>query len=80
VATARGLRPVSVPDLSAPLTAVLARRLTPVDLAVEAAMTGSRDLVVEAVLADGAVTEPDAAAALTDALIAAQKRFLPRFT
>ncbi|WP_407562852.1 hypothetical protein [Streptomyces sp. 184] len=80
VATARGLRPVSVPDLSAPLTAILARRLASVELAVEAAMTGSRDLAVEAVLADGAVTGPDAAADLTDALIAAQQRFLPQFT
>ncbi|WP_062352009.1 family 4 glycosyl hydrolase [Herbidospora yilanensis] len=80
VATARGLRPVSVPDLSAPLTAILARRLTSVYLAVEAAMTGSRDLAVEAVIADGAVTDPEAATRLTDALIAEQKRFLPAFT
>ncbi|WP_084963918.1 hypothetical protein [Thermoactinospora rubra] len=79
VATARGLRPVQVPDLSAPLTSILARRLASVYLAVEAAMTGSRDLAVEAVIADGAVTDPAAAAALTDALIAAHKRFLPNF-
>lgn len=79
VATARGLRPVAVPDLSAPLTAVLARRLSSVYLAVEAAMTGSRDLVVEAMLADGAVTDPGAAAALADDLIAAQLEHLPRF-
>ncbi len=59
VATARGLRPVAVPDLSAPLTAILARRLTSVYLAVEAAMTGSRDLAVEAMIADGAVTDPE---------------------
>ncbi|NUP01725.1 MAG: hypothetical protein HOW59_27750 [Nonomuraea sp.] len=79
VATARGLRPVRVPDLSGPLTAILARRLTSVTLAVESAMTGSRDLAVEAMIADGAVTDPGAAAALTDALISAQKRFLPNF-
>ncbi|WP_428957067.1 hypothetical protein [Streptomyces sp. cg35] len=79
VATARGLRQLRVPDLSAPLTAILARRLAPVDLAVEAAMTGDRDLAVEAVIADGAVTDRDAAAALTDELLHAQSRFLPRF-
>lgn len=79
VATARGLRPVQVPDLSAPLNAILARRLTSVDLAVEAAMTGDRDLTVEAMIADGAVTSRDAAAALTDELLEAQRRFLPRF-
>ena len=79
VATGRGIRPVAVPDLGAPLTAILAGRLVSVELAVEAAMTGSRDLAVEAVIADGAVTDPDAAAALTDALLAAQAHHLPRF-
>ena len=42
-------------------------------------MTGDRDLVVEAMLMDGAVTQPDMAAALTDDLIAAQLPHLPRF-
>ncbi|MCF2131975.1 hypothetical protein L1I79_36970 [Strepomyces sp. STD 3.1] len=79
VATARGLRPVSVPDLSAPLTSILARRLTSVELATEAAMKGDRGLVVEAMIADGAVTDPDTAVALTDALLDAQRAFLPRF-
>ncbi|ALE04814.1 hypothetical protein AL755_03805 (plasmid) [Arthrobacter sp. ERGS1:01] len=79
VATARGIRPISVPDLSSPLTAILARRLSSVYLAVEAAMTGDRDLVVEAMIADGAVTDPGAAAKLTDALIEAQLQYLPRF-
>lgn len=79
VATARGIRPIAVPDLSAPLTAILARRLSSVYLAMEAAMTGDRDLAVEAVLADGAVSDPDAAARLMDALIAAQIQHLPSF-
>jgi alpha-galactosidase len=79
VATGRGLRPVAVPDLSAPLTAILNRRLASVVLALEAAMTGDRDLVVEAMLADGAVTDPGRAAKLTADLIEAQAAHLPRF-
>ena len=79
VATARGIRPISVPDLGKPLTAILARRLTSVDLAVEAALNGDRDLVIEAMIADGAVFDADTAAALTDDLIAAQAQHLPRF-
>jgi alpha-galactosidase len=79
VATSRGIRPIAVPDLSTPLTAILARRLTSVYLAMEAAMTGSRGLAVEAILADGAVSDPDAAARLADDLIAAQLAHLPRF-
>lgn len=79
VATARGLRAIQVPDLSEPLKAILAQRLVSVRLAIDAAMTGDRDLVVEAMIADGAVTDPVAARALTDALIAAQAEHLPQF-
>ena len=79
VATARGIRPIAVPDLSTPITAVLAGRLAATSIAVEAAMTGDRDLVVEAIIADGAVVEPGRAAPLADALIEAQLQHLPRF-
>ncbi len=79
VATARGIRPIAVPDLGKPLTAILARRLTSVDLAVEAALNGDRDLVIEAMIADGAVFDVRTAAALTDDLLAAQAEHLPRF-
>jgi len=79
VATARGIRPISVPDLGRPLTAILDRRLSSVSIAVEAALRGDRGLVVEAMIADGAVTDADAAAALADDLIAAQSHHLPRF-
>jgi alpha-galactosidase len=80
VATARGLRALQVPDLSAPLTAILAQRLVSVELAVQAALSGDRSLVVEAMIADGAVTDPARAAALTDALIKAQSQHLPAFS
>ncbi len=79
VATARGLRPVTVPDLSTPLTAVLNQRLASVYLAVDAAMSGDRDLVVEAMLADGAVSDPGDARSLAEDLIAAQAEHLPAF-
>ncbi len=79
VATARGIRPISVPDLSPALTAILQRKLTPVYLSIEAAMNGDRDMMVEAILTDGAVPDPAKAGALTDDLIAAQLAYLPRF-
>ncbi|WP_137123251.1 family 4 glycosyl hydrolase [Segeticoccus rhizosphaerae] len=80
VATARGLRAIQVPDLGAPLTAILNQRLVSVSLAIEAAMAGDRNLVVEAMIADGAVTDPNAARALADDLIAAQSEHLPAFS
>jgi alpha-galactosidase len=79
VATARGLRQLHVPDLSRPLTAILARRLASVELAIDAALTGSVDMTVEAVLADGAVHDPDAARALVVDLVDAQRKHLPAF-
>ena len=80
VATGRGIRPLSVPDLGKPLTAILARRLSSVDIAVEAALRGDRDLVFEAMLADGAVSRSDVAATLTAELLTAQAEYLPRFS
>jgi len=80
VATARGIRPIAVPDLSPALTAILQRRLTSVYLSIEAAMNGDRGMVIEAILADGALSDPSKAARLADDLIATQSEFLPRFS
>jgi alpha-galactosidase len=77
VATARGVRPMAVPDFPDVLAAIVERRLASVELTVAAALEGDRDLVVEALLADGAVTDPDRAAALAAALIDAQAEHLP---
>ena len=79
VATARGLRPMSVPDFPDTLAAIVERRLAPVTLTIEAALAGDRDLVVEALLADGAVHDPDVAASLADRYLEAQAEYLPQF-
>ena len=79
VATARGLRPVSVPDFPDTLAAIVERRLASVTLTIEAALRGDRDLFVEALLADGAVRDPDTASHMADSYLAAQAEYLPRF-
>jgi alpha-galactosidase len=79
VATARGLRPVSVPDFPETLAAIVERRLASVTLTIEAALRGDRGLVVEALLADGAVQDPDTAANLADSYLATQAQYLPQF-
>jgi alpha-galactosidase len=79
VATAGGLRPVQIADLSGPLAAILARKLAAVELTVEAALTGDRVLLVEALLVDGAVTDPTVAAQMGRELIEAHRRYLPNF-
>jgi alpha-galactosidase len=79
VATATGFRTMQVAPISAPLRAVLSRRLAVVDVAVEAALRGDRNLFVEAVLADGAVSDPVVAGKLVDDLLAAHRAHLPQF-
>jgi len=79
VATASGLRPMQIPDFSDLLAGVIRRKLTAVDLTVEAALTGNRRLMVEALLADGAVAQPATAWELADDLLQAQRQYLPHF-
>jgi alpha-galactosidase len=77
--TATGLRPLFMPDFSPLLAVIINRKLTAAALTVEAALRGDRRLFIEALLADGAVTDPATAAQLADALLTAQKRYLPNF-
>jgi alpha-galactosidase len=79
VATAGGLRPLTVPDFPATLAAIVERRLAAVALTVEAALLGDRDVAVEAMLADGAVTDPDVARALVDRYLSSHAEHLPAF-
>ncbi len=79
VSTGRGLRPTSVPDFPETLAAIVERRLASVTLTVEAALRGDRELVAEALLADGAVSDPDVARRMTDRYVAEQARYLPQF-
>ena len=57
----------------------LVSKIDAVELTVDAAISGERNKMVEALLADGTVTEPDKAARLTDDLIAGHHAFLPQF-
>ncbi len=79
VATARGLSPMQVRGFPDVLAAPVARRLAACEVTVESALTGSRALFVEALLADGSVADPSIASRLADALLAAQREFLPQF-
>lgn len=78
-ATARGFSALSAGPLPAPLAGILLRRLTAIEITVEAALQGSRELFVEALLADGAVEDLTTAAKLADGLIDAHREHLPQF-
>jgi alpha-galactosidase len=80
VATARGIRALSVPDFPSHLAGIIERRLAPVQTTVEAALKGDRGLFAEALLLDGAVAARSQADAMVDDFIIAQRKFLPRFS
>jgi alpha-galactosidase len=79
VATATGLQPMGIPDLSPSLTAILMRKLSATALTVEAALTGDRNLFIEALLLDGAITDEEIACAMASELLEAQRMYLPNY-
>jgi alpha-galactosidase len=79
VSTARGLCALRLPGFPEPLVAVLARKIAAIRLTVTAALEGDRRLFYEALLADGAVTDPAVAARMGDELLEAQRAYLPQF-
>jgi alpha-galactosidase len=79
VADASGLHPIAQPPLPAGIVGTLASRLAWVETVVEAALEGSRDKFVQALVIDGAVDSLETATALADELLAAHAEYLPRF-
>jgi alpha-galactosidase len=74
-----GFHPLSFGELPPGITAILQRVIGVQELTVEAALKGDRQLVVQALLADGEVLTQQQAEALTDALLNAQRQWLPQF-
>ena len=80
VATAAGIRAIAQPPLSPGLAGTLATRFQWVEAVVDAALTGDRAKVVQALLIDGAVDSIDTARKLADELLTAHAAYLPQFT
>lgn len=74
-----GFAAVMADDLPAELIAKLQSKISSIEITVDAALKGSRELMLEALLADGAVSDPDAARLLRDDLIDAHRAHLPQF-
>jgi len=78
-AMAGGFAALQADSLPAALVAKLTAKIQAIEITVDAAIAGSRDMMVEALLADGTVGQPDAAARLADELIAGHREHLPQF-
>lgn len=79
VATASGFRPLYLTDFPDMAATIIRKRLTVVDLTVEAALTGDFSFFVEALLADGSVQTEAAAKRLANELLEAQRDYLPQY-
>jgi alpha-galactosidase len=79
IATTDGLVPIGKADFPAVLAGTLASRFQWVELVVAAALEGSRQKFIQALLVDGSVLTLDTAERLADALLSVQSEYLPRF-
>ena len=79
VADRDGLHPLDVGALPSGIAATLVSRLAVVETIVDAALAGSRDLFVQALVADGSCPSLDVAQRLADELLAAHAEHLPQF-
>jgi len=79
IATDTGLKPIPLAPLPSGLVGTLASRFAWVETIAEAALTGNRELFVQALLIDGAVDSVQTATRLADHLLEAQAVYLPQF-
>ena len=78
-ATATGFRQLVITDFPESLAQLLRPKIESQALTVQAALTGSRSLFVDALIADGALAERATAERLADDLLHAHKAHLPQF-
>lgn len=78
-AVAGGFAALQADPLPPALVAKLNAKIEAIEITVDAAVRGSRDLMIEALLADGTVGTPEVASALADELIAGHREHLPQF-
>jgi len=74
-----GLHPVGIGDLPKPLAAFCRRDIDQMELTVEAAVTGDRNLVLQAMLLDPVVDSVSAAEKALDELLEVHAKELPQF-
>ena len=74
-----GIRGVGVGPLPEPIAALCRTQITVASLAVDAAVLGSRELMLQALLVDPMVNDMDQAKALMEEMLELQAEYLPQF-
>jgi alpha-galactosidase len=79
VVSASGIKGLGVGALPEPIAELCRRQITVAELAVEAAVTGSRETALKALLLDPMIDDPRVARQLFDAYLGAEKEYLPQY-
>jgi alpha-galactosidase len=79
IVNSRGISRIMVNDFPDIIAGIINRHLSIIEVVVDAAMTGSRELFIESILMGGYITDRDAVCRMVDELIAAQSKYLPQF-
>lgn len=74
-----GIHPIQVGAFPAPITELLRREASLVELIVDAAVTGDRQLAIQALLLDPMIDDINRASAILDDYLAAYAEHLPQF-
>lgn len=79
LANSRGMQQIATLDFPDVLAGIINRFLAIVETSVDAALTGDRDLFIEAIMMGGYIHDRNAVGKMVDELIEAQKGYLPQF-
>ncbi len=77
---ATGLHGQSITSIPKGIQGLLRHEAIVSDLGVEAALTGDRDLALQALLADGTCPTPEIADKILKTMLQKQKKYLPKFS
>lgn len=78
-ADSSGIRPLHMGPLPKGIAGVLAQRLAQYEATIDAALSGDRDLALQALLMDGYVSSPDQAEELLEEMLKAEREWLPSY-
>lgn len=79
VAMGSGIMPIQITDFPDILAGIISKHAAIAEIGVDAALTGSKDLFVEAILMGGYLTDKDIAANMVNELIQVHAQYLPQF-
>ena len=76
---ATGIHPLDVGPLPKGIAGILTQRLAQYEITIDAALTGDKDLVLQALIIDGYVRSIDTAEKLLNDMLNAERRWLPDY-